>query len=115
MHKHKDSKHIIKGADATVTLVIRQTDGDPLDLADASEITVRMRKADKSALLKTMSSGAVTIVTAAHGRIQVELNETDTDSLFVMQNAPIEVIVDFGEIRRIAQIKSGLNIVDRLF
>jgi hypothetical protein len=55
------------------------------------------------------------VISAHHGRIQVELNETDTDSLFVMQNAPIEVIVDFGSIRRIAQIKAGLNIVDRLF
>jgi hypothetical protein len=112
---HKQSKQIVRGADANVTLVIRTSDGDPLDLTDASEVTVRFRKADKSALLKTMGSGAVSVISAHHGRIQVELNEIDTESLFVMQNAPIEVIVDFGSIRRIAQIKAGLNIVDRLF
>lgn len=112
---HKESKQIVRGADATVTLVIRTSDGDALDLTDATELTVRFRKADKTALLKTMGSGAVSIVSAHHGRIQITLNEIDTESLFVMQNAPIELVVDFGEIRRIAQIKAGLNIVDRLF
>lgn len=112
---HKESKQIVRGADATVTLVIRTADGDALDLTDASQVTVRLRKADKTAMLKTMTSGAVTIVSAHHGRIQVSLSETDTEALFVMQNAPIEVIVDFGELRRIAQIKAGLNVVDRLF
>lgn len=112
---HKENKQIVRGADASITLVIRTQNGDALDLTDVTEISVRLRKADKSALAKTLSSGAVTVVSEHQGRIQVELNETETASLMVMQNAPIEIVVDFGETRRIAQIKAGLNIADRLF
>lgn len=112
---HKENKQIVRGADASLTLVIRTANGDALDLTGVTEVAVRLRKADKTALSKTLTSGAVSVVSEHHGRIQVELNETETASLMVMQNAPIEIVVDFGDTRRIAQIKSGLNIADRLF
>ena len=111
----KDAKQIIRGADAVLTLVIRTSDGDALDLTDATAITVRLKKEDASELLKTLAAGAVEVESAHAGRIAVTLSETDTAGLYVQANAPIEVVVDFGSTRRIAQIRAGLNVVDRLF
>lgn len=112
---HQQNKQLVRGADATLTIVIRTANGDALDLEAATEIAVRLRKADKSALTKTLSGAAVTVLNPTQGRIVVEINETESASLMPVQNAPVEVVVDFGSIRRIAQIKTGLNIVDRLF
>lgn len=111
----KDSKQIIRGADAVLTLVIRTSDGDALDLTDATAITVRFKKEDGGELLKTLAQGAVDVESAHAGRIAVTLSETDTAALYVQGNAPIEVVVDLGDTRRIAQIRAGLNVVDRLF
>lgn len=112
---HKKSREVVKGADADLTIVIRTGDGDALDLTGASQVTVLFRKADKTALSKTLGANSVSIVSAVRGRIVVTLNETETGGLYVMRNAPIEVVVDFGATRKIAQIKAGLDVVDRLF
>lgn len=112
---HKENKKIIRGADASLTIVVRKDNGDPLDLTGATEIEVRLKKADKTALAKTMSGSAVSVISAHNGRISVELNETETAGLMVMHNAPVEVVVDFGDTRRIAQIKAGLSVIARLF
>lgn len=109
------NKQIVRGADATLTIVVRLSNGDALDLETASEITVRLKKADKTALVKTLSASQVTVTGPHQGRIMVEVSETETAALMVVQNAPVEVVVDFGAVRRIAQIKTGLNVVDRLF
>lgn len=107
-------KNIIKGADVTLTIVIRNTNGDPLDLTGATEITARFRKANKTALEKKLSEVSVSVASAINGRISIELTDQDTDALNPMPNAPIEVWIDFGTLRRIAQIRSGLNVIERL-
>ena len=108
-----DQKTIIRGSDSTLTLVIRTGSGDPFDIFEATDIVVKFRKADKTAL--TISGDAVRVVNAALGRIEIELTDADTEVLMPMTNAPVEVIVDFADKRKTAQIKHGLNIVDRIF
>jgi len=110
---HAASKQIVRGSDVVLTLTVRTSSGDPLDLADATGLLVRFKKTDKTALVKLGEQ--VQVVNAVLGKLRVTLSETDTALLAVMQNAPIEIVVDFGATRRIAQIKSGLNVVDRLF
>lgn len=111
---HNQNKVIVRGADVTLNFHLRTQDGDCLDLSGATDVVVRFRKADRSALERKLSLGQVAVTSAINGRVQVELTDEHTNSLHAMPNAPVEIFVDFGETRRIAQIRSGLNVVERL-
>ena len=106
--------NIIQGSDVTLHIVVRNADGDALDLTGATEITVRLRRADRQALEKRLSRAELEVTSAITGRVAVALSDADTDQLNVMPNAPIELWIDYGSIRRIAQIRSGINVIARL-
>jgi hypothetical protein len=106
---------IIQGASAAITVQVRTQAGDALDLSDATDVYVRLRKTDRSALVKQKTASGVSVQNALNGKLTFHLSIEDTNTLFAMQNAPVEIWIDFaGGIRRIAQIRTGLNVLERL-
>lgn len=98
---------IVKGEDRVLNIHISDEDtGGDYDLTSATEITVKFKKTDLSALSKTMGAGAVSIVSAVAGKIQVTLTDTDT-ALLLVGDQDIYVEVDIGSAKRI--VTEGLE------
>lgn len=108
--------NIIKGSDReiTVRITLKET-GEPFDLTGVDEITALFRKADESVLQKTMTGGAISILSACAGKIKILLTEADTASLKVGEAQSFEIEVEVGSITSIVQFVETLNVIDRVF
>ena len=98
---------IVKGEDRTINIHITEEDttGD-YNLTGATEITVKFKNQDGSVLSKTQTGGAVSVVSAVAGKIQVTLTDTETALLYAGEQSPY-VVVDVGSAKRI--VTSGLE------
>lgn len=97
------------GESITRGLVIKNQDKTPYDLTGVTEIQVRFKKSDGSALVKNMVQegplpGGVTIVDAVRGQIQVELTPAETQLLKVGERQDFTVAMFRGEV---AQASTG--------
>lgn len=108
--------HIIRGSDREfcARIVIQDT-GEPFDLTGASEIRALFRKEDETVLTKTMTSGAISILSACTGKMKIILNDTDTSSLLVGENQSFEVEIQIGSITSIVQFLEVFTVIDRIF
>ncbi len=108
--------HIIKGSDREfcVRVVVQDTQ-EPFDLTGASEIRALFRKSDDSTLTKTMTSGAISIVSACVGKMKIILNEVDTASLKAGENQSFEVEIQIGSITSIVQFLEVFTVIERIF
>lgn len=99
---------IVQGEDKTLTITL-----DTLNLTSATEITCRF-PGSTSVVEKTMTGGAVSLVTAASGIFSVTLTDTDTALLQPGTRATLEIVVDFSSTRRIFQKESAYTVLRRV-
>lgn len=100
--------NIIRGEDKTAVITLQG-----LDLSTATAIAVQFPSLS-TVILKTLASGDVVIADAAAGRIEVTLNDSETQHLPCGQELAFEIVVDFGANRRIFQ-SSTLNVAPKIF
>jgi len=103
---------IIQGEDIDLSVNLAQGT-QPYDLTGYTEITASFILTAGGCLDKTFTGGDITVTSDTRGEIVVALSDTDTDSLLSGVQS-FEVLIDFGTKRRIAQLKSALNIVEKL-
>jgi len=106
---------IVHGEDITLALRIKDSKGNPYDLTGVTEVTARFQKTDNTVLSKTLSSGSVVIESPTHGTLSVELLDADTSQLKKGDGQSLEVWIDVGQSRRIAQFVKSLNVASKLF
>lgn len=109
--------HIIKGSDREFTLrVIIEETCEPFDLTGVSEIRALFKKTDDTALVKTMTSGAITVMgSPSNGKIKVLLGDADTTLLKVGEEQAFEIEIQIGTITSIVQFLASITVVDRIF
>lgn len=89
--------NIIQGSIKTFTVLLtKQSNGEPFPLTGATEISTCFQNADGSELMLTMTGGAITIVNAAIGKLQVVLTSAQTAALSIVDSETLEIGVDFG-------------------
>lgn len=111
---------VIQGSDLSFNIRLKdKATGDPFDLGNTNEIKVLFPKESSATpLIKTLtSSGGVTILNSPGGRMQVLLNEGDTDDLKVGDRLDFEVEIqkNSGADTFIVQMLKKLTVKKRLF
>lgn len=102
---------IIKGSDVEVTtqLIDRNTK-QPFSLEGMTAASAFFANEDDTVLAVTGS-----LVSADLGKLLFPLNEVQTGGLAEGSEQNMEVVVDQGDVRTIAQFRGGLEILPRLF
>ena len=106
---------VVQGEDVTVTVNIKDGDGNPYDLSNVTAINVQVENTDGSTASFTLAGGAAAVVTAAAGVMSFTISDTASALLLVGDTQPIEIILDEGSSRRIVQITRALKVVAALF
>lgn len=113
------SLNIIRGSDKTFTILVTISggcnDGSPFDLTGATEIIALFENADTTILEKTMTGGAITILSAPTGKISVTIADAETALLNVGQSQSFELEIHIGPLINIVQFVGLLNVTDRVF
>jgi len=113
------SLNIIRGSDKTFTILVTISggcnDGEPFDLTGASEIKALFANDDGSILTKTMTGGAITVLSATTGKISVTIPDPETALLAVGQSQSFELEIHIGPLINIVQFVGLLNVTDRVF
>lgn len=103
--------NIIQGARKDFTVRLNQSNGDPYPLTGVTEIKTCLFNSDGSELMLSFTGGAITIVNAAIGKLQVALTAAQTALLLVTDSATLEVSVAFGGDPVKAQIPNAYSVV----
>jgi len=101
---------IIQGRD--INLVVTLTDkvsGEPMSLAGFTAATASFAGTDADVVI------AGSVYSADRGKVLFEMDEDDTAALEAGDEMDIEVVVDQGDVRTIAQIIGKLVVKERLF
>lgn len=108
---------LYQGEDLNLVIRLLEDDenGEPFDVSGASEILVKIPKADKTALVKTLSSGQVQIISGAAGKFNVTLTGADSLLLMVSDEVPVEITVIISGRAKIIQIIPALAVKPSLF
>lgn len=104
------------GEGRTIPLRIVHKDRTSFDLTGVTEIQVRFRKKDGTALIKTLVniaplSGGVTVVEALEGRILIDLQSLESELLKIGERQDFSVIVFKGNWAQVTD--SGITIRSR--
>jgi hypothetical protein len=108
--------NIIQGEDKNIIVKIQDSQGDAYDLSSVTEMTACLKNADGTSLEKTQTGGAITIVGSApqNGKIQVRLEETETELLKKGEELDMELIIDESGEKRILQFIGEINVIARV-
>ena len=110
---------IIRGSDKYFTVLINSVCGtsevEPFDLTGTTEIRVLFPKDDGTTIVKTLTSGDVTITSAPAGKIRIFIDDPETSLLNVGEGQSFEVEIHAGPTVNIVQFVGLLNVIDRLF
>jgi hypothetical protein len=80
------------------------------DLTGATEITVKLAKADNTFLLKKLTDSSVAITSAINGQFTVALTDTETATLKTGENMSFDVEVEKGTDKRIVEFLQQLTV-----
>lgn len=99
---------VVKGEDRVLNFQIsdEETKGY-YDLTTATEITACFKNQDLSTLSKTLTSGAVAIVSAVSGKLSVTLTDAETALMYADDSVAVYIMIDVGTTRRI--VTKGLE------
>lgn len=106
---------IYQGEDKDLDFAIRDQDGNPFNLANASDVTVLFRNEDKSVLVKRLSNAQVTPTNAGGGLIRVRIPAADSRLLKVGDNQSVEIRVTIQGLVSFAPAKNQLTVLKSLF
>lgn len=101
--------NVIQGADKVVNLSFEQG-GAAYSLSGVTA----MRVFFPGAIVKTLASGAVAIISASGGTAEVTLSNADTTAMTAGQSQSIEVEVTAGADIKIIPLRNVLNVSARL-
>jgi len=108
--------NIIQGEDRTLTVLLKDGDGNAYDLTGNTEITALFCAAAGGTLpsAPTKTGGEITIVGSADcGKIQIVLTDADT-ALLATGNQDFEIELDAGTDKRIVQLLKAINVLERV-
>lgn len=110
----KEIVKIIRGSKKRFTINLRQDD-DPLDLTTNNEITVCL-PGESAVQTLTKGGGEVSILSAATGKIQVDVPAAKSDLLAIAEEQTIEVqvVATAGADPDILQIEEALTVIDSI-
>lgn len=114
------AKEVIQGEDKTLTIKLRDSDGDPIDLTPyvgglPDDIVFCIKRADETSLELKLSTTGVTVLSAVLGRIQVVISDTETALLEIGPlGFELELIKSGGTDKNIIQFKEALEVVERV-
>lgn len=107
---------LVQGEDIEFEIKLTDENEDAYNLSLATELTFSVKRADGTTLLKTQTSGAVTIVNSlpVNGKIKVSLTDADTTLLKASADQDMELIIDEGTNRKIVQFLKELKVNKRV-
>lgn len=110
---------IVQGEDRALTFTLQEVDSNGvttyMDLTGVTEIDVRIAAAAGGFLSFKKSATKVAVLDTLGGVFKVTINDTESALLKVAPDQNLEVIVDVGANRRIAQLLKAITVVRRLF
>jgi hypothetical protein len=106
---------IYQREDKDLDFAIRDQDGNPFNLNDASEIIVLFRNEDESVLIKRLSNAQITPTNAGGGLIRVRVPAADSKLLKIGDNQSVEIRVTIKGLVSIAPAKNQLTVLASLF
>ena len=101
---------INRGEDKTISLRIRDSVNDPIDLTTLSAATATF-KGETSDVSVTLGSG-ITVENAVLGKIQVVLTETQSALLKVGNNQDFSICLEFGADIKKKKLPRAINVID---
>lgn len=108
------SVEVIQGEDRTITVFIKDQDGNAYDLTGVTAVEGKF-KGTSSTVSVTQAAGDIAVVSpAGAGEMTITLNETDTAAL-ALGTSSFELIIDKSTERRIVQFISGIKVTAALF
>ena len=107
---------IIQGEDKNIIVKVEQENGDAYNLQSATEMEACLKNADGSSLVKTQTSGAITIVDSApqNGKLQIRLEETETELLKKGEALDMELLIDESGEKKILQFIGEVKVLARV-
>jgi hypothetical protein len=106
---------VFQGEDKDLDFAIRDKDGNPFNLNNASEIMVLFRNADNSVLIKTFTGKQVTPTNAGGGLIRVRVDGADSRLLRLGDQQSVEIRVTINSLLSIAPALNQLTVLASLF
>lgn len=110
---------IVQGEDRSLNFQIKEVDSSDvttyMDLTGATEIELRAPDNSTGYISFKLSNAEVAVIDSKNGIFKVLMSDTKTALLRIGQSQNIEVIVDIGSERRIAQLLKAITVVSRLF
>jgi hypothetical protein len=110
---------IVQGEDRTLTFTLQEVDANGvttyMDLTGVTEIEVRAAAAAGGYISFKKSATKVAVLDTLGGVFKVTISDTESALLKVAPDQNLEVIVDIGTTRRIAQLLKSITVIRRLF
>jgi hypothetical protein len=90
-------KKIYQGSDRTLNLVIRDEEGNPIDLTAVTEITAVFKATDGTNVTFTIAGGEVSKTSPqVLGKLSIAMNSTKTALIEAGEQIDFELILDTG-------------------
>jgi hypothetical protein len=110
---------IVQGEDRTLTFTLQEVDANGvttyMDLTGVTEIEVRAAAAAGGYISFKKSATKVAVLDTLGGVFKVTISDTESALLKVAPDQNLEVIIDVGTTRRIAQLLKSITVIRRLF
>jgi len=114
------SVEIVKGEDKTLTIDVKDANGDAYDLTGFTELEAEFTQTSPLAklTLSTVANGNGSVVTSPNptcGKIQIDIKDPDTLNLESGDNQDLEIIItDAASEKTILQLSGQLKVKERL-
>jgi len=107
------SAKVVQGEDKTITVTIKDEDGNVYDLSSVTAVTAEITNNTAPCVSKTLGSGVTILAPANCGKLQIVLDTTDTADLEV-PTASLELTLDEGGTESIVQFENAITVSEKI-
>jgi hypothetical protein len=105
---------IIQGEDKVIIARLKDENNDPVDLTNASAISVSFAQSDDTDLELHLAAG-ITVPTPLLGIFHITLTDTQTALLTPVSNATMQVKVTIASSDKLIQLQRAYSVIENLF